>query len=244
MLKKAVDIIKNAERVCAFTGAGISVESGIPPFRGPDGLWSKYDPSCLDIERFLISPEPSWRIIKELFYDFFGKARPNAAHTGLAELEALGLLHSVITQNIDNLHQLGGSKIVHEFHGTASRMICLDCHKSFASDEIKLDKLPPGCPHCAIGHLKPDFIFFGEAIPEPARTNSFEEAELSDVFLVIGTTGEIMPASMIPHIACENGAKIIEINTRPSNYTNQIVDVFLQGPATTTLKKLVEAVKA
>lgn len=103
-LNQAAELIKNSRRTTAFTGAGISVESGIPPFRGKDGLWSKIDPVFLDINYFHQYPEKSWRLIKEIFYDFFGQAKPNAAHFALAEMEKKGLLHSIITQNIDNLH--------------------------------------------------------------------------------------------------------------------------------------------
>ncbi len=238
MINEAAKIIKAAKRVCAFTGAGISVESGIPPFRGANGLWNKYNPEFVEIDYFLQNPRHSWKLIKEIFYDFFGKAQPNDAHKCLARLEERGLVKAVITQNIDNLHQMAGSKNVYEFHGTASRMICLDCRSSFAAATINLEILPPECPECGIGLLKPDFIFFGEDIPEPARTNSFAETEKADAFLVIGTTGEVMPACMIPHIARENGAKIIEININPSAFTRTTTSIFLQGPATSTMTDL------
>ncbi|MEW6709771.1 MAG: NAD-dependent deacylase [Candidatus Riflebacteria bacterium] len=242
MIRRAAQAIKSAKRVCAFTGAGISVESGIPPFRGPGGLWQKYNPDFIEISNFHRNPQKCWKLIREIFYDFFGKASPNDAHKGLARLEEQGLLHSLITQNIDNLHQMAGSKTVHEFHGTAGRMICLDCKESFASETIDLSELPPECPNCSIGRLKPDFIFFGEAIPEPANSNSFAEADLSDVFLVIGTTGEVMPACMIPHLAKRNGSLIIEINPHPSAFTAEITDIFLQGPATSMMNELLKEI--
>lgn len=238
MIKKAAEAIKEARRVCAFTGAGISVESGIPPFRGPGGLWNTYNPDFIEIGNFLQAPEPCWKLIREIFYEFFGKARPNDAHLGLASLEQHGLVHSVITQNIDNLHQMAGSRVVHEFHGTASRMICLDCHEKFDAESIDLDRIPPECPNCSIGRLKPDFIFFGEPIAEPANSLSFAEAEKSNLFIVIGTTGEVMPACMIPYIAKRNGALIIEVNPQPSAFTNEITDIFLQGPATQMINSL------
>ncbi len=243
MFKEAARLILDAKRVCAFTGAGISVESGIPPFRGKDGLWNIYNPEFIEIGYFHHHPEKSWRRIKEVFYDFFGQAHPNAAHQALAELEQHGIVKSVITQNIDNLHQKAGSQHVLEFHGTASRLICLDCHKSFSAEEISFSKLPPDCPNCIVGLIKPDFIFFGEDIPEPARTRSFEEAEKSDVFIVIGTTGEVMPACMIPYLARENGAQIIEININPSAFTNGTTDIFLQGPATTMMTGLLAEIQ-
>jgi NAD-dependent deacetylase len=238
---KAVRIIKQSRHITAFTGAGISVESGIPPFRGKNGLWSKFDPIFLDIDYFHQNPLKSWKLIKSIFYNFFGKAKPNQAHFCLSEMENLGLLKSIITQNIDNLHQEAGSKAVYEFHGTYRILVCEKCNKKYDSNNIDFSKLPPKCSCGNI--LKPDFVFFGEGIPEPARTNSFIEAEKSDVFILIGTTGEIMPASIIPIIAKKNKAKIIEININSSNYTNTITDVFLKGKATFILKNLLENYK-
>jgi NAD-dependent deacetylase len=240
MLKQAAKTIKSANRVTAFTGAGISVESGIPPFRGANGLWNKVDPKFIEIGYFHTHTTRSWQLIREIFYDFFGKAVPNAAHYGLAKLEEHGLLKTVITQNIDNLHQDAGNTNVLEFHGTASYMVCLDCHKKFPAKEIDLETIPPKCPNCEEGLLKPDFVFFGEGIPEPASSLSFKEAELSDVFIVIGTTGEVMPACMIPMIAKENGATIIEINPSKSAFTDKITDIHLQGLATEMVDGLIQ----
>ncbi len=241
-IDSAAKIIRNAKHVTAFTGAGISVESGIPPFRGPEGLWSKYDPIVLDISYFQLHPEKSWRVIKEIFYDFFGKAKPNAAHFALANLEKEGFLKAVITQNIDALHQKAGSKTVYEFHGTSEYLTCLGCGKKYLPEKISLDELPPRCSECG-GLLKPDFIFFGEQIPPDAHASSFREAEFADVFIVVGTTGEVMPASLIPRDAKENGSIIIEVNTEKSKYTETITDIFLQGKATELLKELLEKVK-
>ena len=240
--QEAAQIIKNASHVTAFTGAGISVESGIPPFRGENGLWNQYDPIFLDIRYFQAKPLESWKLIKEIFYDFFGKARPNAAHQGLATLEERGLLSAIITQNIDNLHQDAGSKEIYEFHGTSHTLICSACQHKYPAAEFDLNLLPPLCPNCS-EILKPDFIFFGEAIPEPAMSLSLRETEKADVFLLIGTTGEIMPASQLPILAKKKGAKIIEINIAPSNYTNQITDIFIQEKATVGVANLVEAIQ-
>ena len=242
MLEKATELISNAKHITAFTGAGISVESGIPPFRGENGLWSKFDPILLDLDYFHKNPLESWKFIKEIFYDFFGEAKPNSAHIALAEMERTGLLNSIITQNIDNLHQQAGSKTVWEFHGTSKYLICEKCGADYLAEEIDLSTLPPRCEKCG-AVLKPDFIFFGESIPEIAMKKSTEEAEKADLFLVIGTTGEIMPASMIPYEAKKNKAKIIEINTQPSNYTSTISDLFLQGKATKVLDELLNKIR-
>jgi NAD-dependent deacetylase len=227
---RAAKILKNSKYAIAFTGAGISVESGIPPFRGSDGLWSKYDPIVLDINYFYSNNLESWKVIREIFYDFFGKAKPNHAHIALANMEKAGMIKAIITQNIDNLHQQAGSRCVFEFHGTAHHMVCIKCGQKYDSPMIDLKVLPPKCRKCN-GILKPDFIFFGEGIPEPANTKSFEEARKCDVFIIIGTTGEVMPASMLPHIAKQNGAFIIEINPEISLFTNQLSDLHIKGKA-------------
>ena len=240
-INMAVELLKKSKYTTAFTGAGISVESGIPPFRGEMGLWSKYDPIILDINYFMSNPLESWEVIKEIFYDFFGKAEPNAAHYALSRMENAGLLQNIITQNIDNLHQLAGSSTVYEFHGNSHTLICTSCSKTYGIEDIELDKLPVSCSNCG-SLVKPDFIFFGEGIPQHAYQKSIEAAEKADIFLVIGTTGEIMPASQIPHVAKANGAKIIEINPEPSNFTNSITDIFLQGKATEIMKKLLDKI--
>ena len=241
-LNKAVDLILSSSHTTCFTGAGISVESGIPPFRGAGGLWNKFDPVFLDIDYFHKYPEKSWKFIKEIFYDFFGKAKPNDAHFALSALEKEGLLQSIITQNIDNLHQQAGSTEVYEFHGNSRHLICTNCSKKYVAKNIDLSILPPKCEQCN-SLLKPDFVFFGESIPELANTNSFGEIAKADVFVLIGTSGEIMPASMIPYEASKINKSIIEINIAPSNYTNTITDVFLQGKATEIMQQLLVRVR-
>lgn len=236
-IKRAVELLKKSNYTTAFTGAGISVESGIPPFRGETGLWSKYDPIVLDIDYFKENPLESWMVIKEIFYDFFGKAKPNEAHYGLSKLENGGFLKNIITQNIDNLHQFAGSKEVIEFHGNSHTLVCTGCENTYNINEINFGNLPVLCSKCN-SLIKPDFIFFGEGIPKLAFEKSIEAAEKSDVILIIGTTGEIMPASQIPHIAKAVGAKIIEINIEPSKFTNSSTDIFLQGKASEVMREI------
>lgn len=235
--QEVANLLRLSSHTVAFTGAGVSVESGIPPFRGENGIWNKYDPVILDIDYFHQQPRGSWIKIKEIFYDFFGKAKPNAAHRALAKMEKTGLLHSVITQNIDNLHQKAGSKVVHEYHGNSRNLVCFGCASLFPASEFDLSDLPPICKKCS-EVLKPHFIFFGEPIPEPARTNSMIDAKIAEVFIIIGTTGEVTPASNIPFEAKKNRCKIIEINTEPSRFTGTVTDIFLQGKATEVLKRL------
>jgi len=236
-LAQAARLLGSATHATAFTGAGISVESGIPPFRGPGGLWSRVDPEFIEIGHFRARPLESWQRIRELFYDFFGAARPNAAHMGLAALEAAGRLKAVITQNIDGLHQEAGSRDVIEFHGNSRWLVCLECQRRVAALPGLLRELPP---HCSCGGLlKPDFIFFGEGIPEKALQRSYQEASQADLFLLIGSSGEVQPACQIPPLAKARGAKLIEINLHESNFT-PIADVFLQGPATEMVGALVK----
>ena len=242
-IKQAVELIQNSKYTTAFTGAGISVESGIPPFRGDDGLWAQYDPIILDLDYYHKNANESWPIIKKLFFDFFGNAKPNTAHFALAELEKHSLLKNIITQNIDNLHQEAGSKIVYEFHGNSVQFVCTLCNTIHKRNSIELTDNPPIChnKNCN-GLLKPDFIFFGEGIPQQAYQRSINAANNAEVFIVIGTTGEIMPASEIPYLAKQNGAKIIEINIEESNFTSEITDVFIKQKASIVMREILERI--
>jgi len=235
-IQEAAGIIRSALHLVAFTGAGISVESGVPPFRGPYGLWSSYDPKYLELSYFHRHPEQCWQILKEIFYEHFAAAQPNDAHQVLARLEQRGLLKAVITQNIDNLHQLAGSKKVIEFHGNTRELICLSCGEITTASPELLGVLPPRC-RCG-GILKPDCIFFGEEIPQAALFESRREIETADVLLVIGSTGEIYPAASLPHQASGNGARIIEVNPDESNFTHTITDVFVALPAGRAMKRI------
>ncbi len=241
MYAQCAKLIKDSSRTIAFTGAGISVESGIPPFRGENGLWNKYDPSTFDISYFLQYPEKSWEVMRDIFYDVFGKVKPNTAHYTLAEMEERNLLHGIITQNVDNLHSDAGSKTVYEFHGALRKLQCMKCSGTIRVEDADLNKLPPFCRKCG-GVLKPAAVFFGESIPAHAHSRSFKEAERADVFILIGTTGEVAPANMIPRMAKQYGAKIIEINTDKSEYTNTVTDIFLQGRATEVMESLLDEI--
>ncbi len=241
MYKKAAQIIRKSKNTIAFTGAGISVESGIPPFRGENGLWNKYDPTAFEIGFFHQYPRQSWEVIREIFYDLYGIVKPNIAHYSLAELEAQHLLSGVITQNIDHLHYDAGSRIVYEYHGSLKMLLCLDCNKKVPISGIDLTCLPPRCARCN-GILKPDVIFFGEAIPEPAGTLSVNAAKKADCFILIGTTGKVAPANRLPGIAKANGAVIIEINPNPSEYTRSVTDIFFEEQAGVAMEKFMEEI--
>ncbi len=170
--RQAADIIKKSKNTIALTGAGVSVESGIPDFRSAGGLWDKYDPSeYAHIDSFRRHPEKIWNMIFDL-RDITTNARPNPAHIAMAKMEEMNLLSAVITQNIDNLHQAAGSRNVIEFHGNASRLECIHCGASFGADEYEVAPgVPPRCRACK-EILKPSVIFFGEAIPVRALAES------------------------------------------------------------------------
>lgn len=222
--------LKTASHIVAFTGAGISVESEIPPFRGKNGIWNKYDPRSLEIDYFYGHPEESWLVIREIFNSHFNKAAPNAAHYFMAELEQKGKLIDVITQNIDNLHQDAGSKKVYEFHGNSKMKKCTECHHRALVSENDLQQIPVMCPECG-ALTKPDFVFFGEGIPEKAYEDSLHAARNCDVMIIVGALGEVMPAANMPYEAKRNGAFVIEVNPEPSNFTDQITDLFIPSEA-------------
>ena len=175
LIRKTAQTFKQAKKVVAFTGAGISVESGIPDFRGPSGLWEKYDPAeYATIEAFHANPKKVWNMLKEMAL-LIEKSRPNPAHRALARLEEMGILRSVITQNIDYLHQEAGSKRVIEFHGSSKDLVCVLCGQYYDRRRVKFKVLPPRCS-CS-GVLKPNFVFFGEPIPWGAHLEAKEERQ-------------------------------------------------------------------
>ena len=242
-LEKAAELITKSKNMIALTGAGISVESGIPDFRSSGGLWDKYDPAIYaSIYSFKNMPEKVWEMIFELM-EITGSAKPNPGHIALAELEKMGFLKAVITQNIDNLHQEGGSSNVIEYHGNANKLECLKCDHEFAPDDFNIQgKEVPLCPDCG-KILKPSVVFFGEMIPQKALYESQKYAEKADVVLVVGTSAIVYPAAGIPAIARGNGAKIIEFNLEETELTHDVTDIFVQGSAGKTLPALVELLK-
>lgn len=240
-LKNAAQALKNARCAMAFTGAGISVESGIPPFRGPGGIWAKHDPAKFEKGYFKRHPAEVWPLLKEVFFDMLKHVRPNPAHLALAELEQAGRLAGIVTQNIDGLHQKAGSRTVHEYHGSIRHMQCMQCRTLFESKTISLDRLPPPCPACG-GLLKPDIVFFGEGIPTDVHRAATDLAKQADVCLVVGTGGQVQPAARIPRIVSNRGGIVIEINLEESDFTHSVSDYTLQGKAGTRVPELVRAV--
>jgi NAD-dependent deacetylase len=242
LIQRAAEDILHSKRTIAFTGAGISVESGIPDFRGSEGLWKKYDPEeYATIDAFYSNPERVWLMIKEMF-SLILSVKPNPAHIGLAELERMGLLSCIITQNVDGLHQAAGSENVIEFHGSHNTLTCLKCSTKIDGRSLKVEDLPPRCSRCS-SILKPDVVFFGEPIPWKAQVLSFKESKSCTAVLSIGTSAVVYPAASIPITAKEAGAIIIEINKEPTPMTDQISDYLICGNAGEIIPAIVEEVK-
>ena len=235
--EQAVDLLLKSKKAVALTGAGISVESGIPPFRGKNGLWSKYDPEeYTHINAFMTNPHKVWKMLEEL-WEIIDKAQPNPAHYALAELEKIGILSSIITRNVDCLHQQAGSKKVIEFHGSHSGFVCMWCGWRIEATKVSMVSIPPQCK-CG-KPLKPDVVLFGEPIPHDPLRESFMETENCDIMFVIGTSAVIAPASGLPILAKQVGAVIIEINPEPTHLTNYIADLTILESAGKILPEIV-----
>ena len=239
-VKKAARTICQSTKTIALTGAGISVESGIPDFRSPGGLWERFNPiEYGTIGAFQANPEKVWQMLQEVS-DLLASARPNPAHKGLGRLQELGLLHTIITQNVDYLHQEGGATRVIEYHGNAKTLACIWCNQRYDSDELG-GQIPPKCSCGKI--LKPDVVFFGEPIPIRALQESYELASSCRALLIVGTSGEVAPANTIPETAKRAGATIIEVNVEPTVLTEYLTDIFLQGKASEMVTELVSEVE-
>ena len=241
LITRAARDIAKAKKVVALTGAGMSVESGIAPFRGKGGIWEKYDPvEYAYIDTLRTNPGKTWILLSEMQREIL-KAQPNPGHLSLAELERLGFLRSIITQNVDGLQHEAGSKNIIEFHGNHRQAYCMECRKPIKSEEISLDTLPPHCD-CG-GVLRPDVVFFGEAIPHEALTKSDQETRSCDVMLVIGTSAEVQPAASLPGVAQSSGATIIEINIEPTSFTSYTSTYFIKGKAGEVLPNITDRIK-
>lgn len=238
-IEQVVNDIIGAQTVSALTGAGISVESGIPPFRGKGGLWEKIDPmEYAHIDAFNRNPKKVWEVLIKDMKDVLDRAHPNDAHKALYRLETLGKLKTIITQNVDGLHQLAGNSDVIEFHGNFAFQRCTDCDDRRPTNRILMDVIPPQC-HCG-GIYRPDCIFFGEMIPPNALLRSQTAAADCDVMLVVGTSATVHPAAFMPALAKERGAKVIEINPEPTPLTGSISDYLIQGKSGHIMNQIVQ----
>ena len=243
-IERAAELVAGARHGVALTGAGISAESGIPTFRGEGGLWRQYDPvKVATLDRFLADPAEYWKVARERGPAVLG-ARPNAGHQALAELEAAGHITTLVTQNTDGLHKDAGSKNVIELHGTGRNVRCLNCGIVETRGEVqaRLDReLPPKCPVCGGGFLKPTVVFFGEAMPAAAVDQAFNAARVTDLMLVIGSSLVVYPAAEIPSVAVRAGAPMVLINAEPTPY-DDIAEVVIHGRAGEVLPELLRLV--
>ncbi len=245
---QAATLLLNADYVVGLTGAGISVESGIPPFRGPGGLWTKYgEPPMNGYQRFLEDPKKAWeerlsptgpsKIIQETVR----QAQPNPGHHALVDLETMGVLKYLITQNVDNLHRRAGSHHLAEIHGNSTLVRCLQCTSRYPLDTVSLEHLPPTCPQCG-GMLKIDTVSFGEPIPPDVLDVCFRETQRCDCMLVAGTSATVYPAAWFPMQVRERGGHLIEVNLYESELT-PLCTLSLRGQTGAILPRLVQALK-
>jgi NAD-dependent deacetylase len=241
--------ITESKRTVAFSGAGLSTESGIPDFRSPGGVWDRYNPEDFYFQNFLASEasrEKYWQMATEM-YEPMKKAQPNLAHLAIAEMEKLGKLDCVITQNIDGLHFKAGNseeKVI-QLHGTAMYVSCLNCGKKYDRDEIqerlRKDLKVPYCDDCH-GPLKPATISFGQSMPERETQEAYHRSSLCDLFIVIGSSLVVQPAASMPLVAKRNGAKLVIINRDPTPY-DDMADSVIHGQAGPTMASIMEKVK-
>lgn len=247
LVEEAAELIASSKRILVFTGAGISTESGIPDFRSSSGLWTKYDPDLFTIQRFIADPE-SRKLVWRMLIEEFARAepKPNPAHYAIVELDRLGKLGRVITQNVDELHEQAGlesSKVIH-LHGTLRRAICLSCGRFYPMSRIReLISLGIEIPSCSCGGiLKPDAVFFGEPLPFRALAQAYQEAQECDLCLVIGSSLMVYPAASIPEHALRHGAKLIIINLSPT-HLDEAAAVCIHARAGQALPQIIQKVK-
>ncbi len=238
-----VEDILDSNLSTAVTGAGVSVESDIAPFRGKNGLWNEYDPNeYAHVSAFNRDPEKCWELFKIQIEEVFD-AEPNPGHVGLVELEKYGL-KSVITQNIDGLHQRAGSRDVIELHGTLYELVCTGCGQGYKTERYLKTVREGEVPNCSCGSLlRPDVVLFGEQLPFDAVGRAGEEVENCDIMFVVGTSAIVQPAASLPIVAKSHGAKIVEINLEETPLTHHISDYFIKGKAGETLPDLLSRLR-
>lgn len=244
-IQQAAQMISKSASNVALTGAGVSTKSGIPDFRGPDGLWTKVDPTKFaSVNGFLSDPRGWWEMALEMAPTIMN-AKPNPSHTMLAKLEKMELLDCLITQNVDGLHQKAGSKNVLEVHGSLFSATCTVCHihvdRKYLEKAIRKRQIPVMCPACG-GLLKLDAVFFGEVLPQRALGAAVEAVRNCELILAVGSYLVVYPVATLPTIATQSGAKFIIINQEPTPL-DQIADLVFHAEAGETLTQIVKAIK-
>jgi NAD-dependent deacetylase len=248
LAEQVAGLIIQAKKLVVFTGAGISTESGIPDFRSPGGIWSRFDPDDFTYQKFVADAgarRKQWQLLGE--GHLTTEAQPNAAHYAIAELDRVGKLDCVITQNVDNLHQKAGvpAEKVFELHGNMQRAVCLDCGRLYPFEQIKarLDagETIPDCEACH-GMLKPNAVLFGEALPYEVLTEASNRSSSCDLFIVVGSTLVVYPAAYMPVYAVQAGAKLVIINLS-STPMDEEATVLIRAKAGEALSRIVEKVK-
>jgi NAD-dependent deacetylase len=253
LIDQAADLLATSQHTVVLTGAGISKESGIPTFRGKDGLWTiRGEPPLNQFQQFHHDPKAWWlqRLEQRANPDDFAQSlrasEPNDGHYALAELEKLGSVTHVITQNVDNLHRRAGQQSITEIHGNTRWMRCVECHTRWPEDEmeINLEDLPPRCPQpdCG-GIIKGDGVMFGEPIPPDALERCFAETNQADLFMLVGTSAVVYPAAHFPQLAYQRGVPLIEIDPEPTALSD-LASIVLRASAGEALPLLLQAVRA
>jgi NAD-dependent deacetylase len=230
--------LKTAGSVVVSTGAGVSAESGVPTFRGEEGLWKKFRAEELaTFEAFQANPEIVWE-----WYNYrreiINKIKPNPGHHAIAEMAGLFDRFQLITQNVDDLHRVAGSEDIVELHGNIKRNRCLDCGQINYDEEF--EQFPPLCG-CG-GRIRPDVVWFGELLPAGAIEKAFAVSESCDIFFSVGTSGIVQPAASLPSMAKQHGAFVVEVNIEPTEISF-IADLHLEGRSGEILPDVVEKIK-
>ncbi len=247
-VRRAAALLAEARHVVALVGAGLSRESGIPTFRGEGGLWTRFgEPPMNQYQRFQADPRAWWlERLEQIrnppeFARAIAGARPNPGHIALADLERMGVLKHIITQNVDDLHQQAGSQAITEIHGNRTMLRCVDCGRREPVREVSEDEAPPSCPACS-GLVKADTVMFGEPIPTAALAECGRQAERCDVMLVIGTSATVYPAAGYAAQVLQQGGILIEANIDDTPFTPHAT-VVLRGPSGVLLPAVVEALR-
>lgn len=236
--ERFLNALKTAKSVVVSTGAGVSAESGVPTFRGEDGLWKKFRAEELaTFDAFNANPELVWEWYQHR-REIINKIKPNPGHYAIAEMARLFDDFQLITQNIDGLHKLAGSDDIVELHGNIKRNKCIDCGEMNYDEEF--ERFPPVC-ECG-GRLRPDVVWFGEMLPPGALEQAFAVSRKCDLFFTVGTSCVVQPAASLPTTARQHGAFVVEVNIEPTELTF-IVDQHLQGKSGEILPAVTEKIK-